>query len=311
MWQRTPTMIGCLALVAAAATPAAGATVEREFNESFDVAPGMTLRLVHGDGDVEIRPWNEDRLEVHVRYHVVSRGFGGPGDFEVDFDRSGDVVSVEGKEIGGSVFLGGRRTHEYLYRIQGPPYLLLELRGDDGDVEISDWAAAIDLRSDDGDVLIEGLDGDLVAQVDDGDLELFDCAVGTADLRLEDGDVTLRRGSGAWRFVLDDGDLDLRDLSATRLEARAEDGDITIELAPAPSFSGILRTDDGDVSLGLYSGFSARFSIEVDDGSMALQAPDITVGSKSERRTSGTIGGGAGVLEIQTSDGDVTLRAGD
>lgn len=302
------TLKTALLLSLVTATVAGAETVERDFDESFDVTSGTTLRLIHGDGDVDIRPWNEDRLRVSVRYHVVSKGFGGSKDFEVDFDHSGDSITVEGREIGSNFFFGGSRTYEYRYTIQAPSYLILDLVGDDGDIEITDWEASIDLRSEDGDVTIDGLDGDLDVRLDDGDIELFDCAVGKATLQLEDGDVTLRRGSGEWHFSLDDGDLDLRDLAATVLEARTEDGDIRADLSPAASFEGELRSDDGDVTLGLYSGFSARFSIEVDDGSIGLRADDITVETKGKHETSGVIGGGAGELQIRTSDGDVTLR---
>lgn len=299
----------CFAVItlATAATAAAG-TIDREFNESFDVEPGVTLQLIHGDGDLDIQSWGEDRLEIRARYHMVSRGWGGPRDFEVDFDRQDDTITVEGREIGSNFFMGGSRSYKHEYTIKAPPYLVLELRGDDGDIEIRDWEADIDLRSDDGDVRIEGLDGNLQLQLDDGDLELFDCSVGTATLRLEDGDVTLRGGSGEWRFTLDDGDLDLRDLAATVLEVRAEDGDIEAELAAAATFEADIRTDDGDVDLGLPPGLSARFSINVDDGGISLRAPDITVESKGEHHTNGVIGDGAGELRIRTNDGDVTLR---
>jgi len=304
-----PRNLASVALVALATSVAAHAgTVDREFNESFDVSPGVNLQLIHGDGDVDIQPWTEDRLEITVRYHLVSRGLGGARDFEVAFDRSGDTITVEGREIGSNFFVGGSRQYEYVYTIQAPPYLLLDLRGDDGDVEISDWEADIDLHSEDGDILIEGLRGNLDLELDDGDIDLFDCEVGEAKLRLQDGDVTLRGGSGAWHFTLDDGDLDLKDLAASVLEARAEDGDITVALAPAPSFQADLRSDDGDIDLTLFPGLSARFSIDVDDGDISLRAPDITIESKTRRNTSGSIGGGAGDLRIRTEDGDVTLH---
>ena len=215
MLKRAMSYFALLSLVAV--TAARAETVDRDFNESFEVRPGVILALIHGDGDVDIEPWNQDRVEITVRYHVESRGVGGKRDFEVDFDRAGDTITVEGREIGSNFFLGGSRTFEYLYTIQAPSYLLLELRGDDGDVTIIDWEADIDLRSADGDIRIDGLTGDLDLLLDDGDVELFDCSVGTATLQLQDGDVVLRGGSGEWHFDVDDGDLDLRDLAASRL----------------------------------------------------------------------------------------------
>jgi len=302
-------LMTCLLVALAGATSVAAETVDREFNESFDVEPGVALRLVSGDGDVDIAPWNENRLEVQVRYHSVSRGWGGVKDFEVDFDRSGDTITVEGREIGSNFFVGGTRTHEYRYTIKAPPYVALRIEGDDGDVDIRHWEADIELRINDGDARIDGLDGDLLARLDDGDLELDNCAVGRATVQLEDGDVTLRGGSGDWRLTVDDGDLDLRDLAAGSLEARGQDGDIHVTLTPGPFVEADLASDDGNIDLTLFSGLSARFSIDVDDGSISLHGSELTVESKRDHRTTGRIGDGRGEIRIRTNDGDVRLRA--
>jgi len=307
MLTRTLTLAAAAALTVTATLNAA--TVDREFSKYFDVTPGMTLKLIHGDGFVDIRSWDENRLAVTVRYHMESRGLGGgKRDFSADFERRGDTVVVEGHEVGVNFFVGSMRTLEYVYTVQAPSYLRLELLGDDGDVEIRGWQADIDLRLEDGDVRIDGLKGNLTATLDDGDLELLDCAVGEASVRLEDGDVKLRGGSGSWHFTVDDGDLDLRDLAASALEVSAADGDIEVALAPSATVEVDIRTDDGDIDIGLFAGLSARLSIDVDDGSIGLHAADLVVESKTEHHITGTIGDGRGEIRLRTNDGDVTLR---
>lgn len=296
-----------------AAPIARAATVDREFQQSFDVVPGATLKLMHDDGDVEIRPWDQSRIDVHVRYHVVSRGIGtGPRDFEVDFDQNGDVVTVEGREIGDrTVMFGSIRTHEYRYTVRAPHWVRLVLAGDDGDVSIRDWNAAITVRGEDGDVEIDGLRGDLDVELDNGDLTLSSCQTPSASIRLEDGDLVLRGGSGDWSIVVDDGDLELLDLAATALEVRSEDGDVDVRLEPAGTLAADIRTQDGDVDLMLEPGVSATFSIDVDDGSIRLRASDLVSDDADSDHARGRIGDGTGgALRIRTQDGDVLLRDG-
>ena len=308
MFEKT-TMTLCLCVLVAPALTGASA-VNRTFTESFDVGPGTKLKLIHGDGDVDIEPSTDDRIDISVRYHLESRGIGVARDFEVDFDRSGDTITVEGREIGDGVFFGGMRTYEYRYTVQAPPYVTLELVGDDGDVAISDWEADVTLRGEDGDVSIDGLRGDLDARLDDGDVDLYDCETGSAQLELADGDVTLRGGSGAWNITVDDGDLELNDLAASQVVIRSEDGDVDLGLLPASALDVDIRTDDGDVVLEVPTGASAHFTFRVDDGSISLRAADAVVESKSEHQTTGVLGAGEGEIRIETEDGDIVLRGG-
>ncbi|MCZ6507064.1 MAG: DUF4097 family beta strand repeat-containing protein [Acidobacteria bacterium] len=297
--------------VAAGAMVCGAATVDRSFNESFPVAPGVRLELIHGDGDVDIEAWDNDRIDISVRYRVVSRGWGGVRDFEVDFDRAGDLITVEGREISSGFSVNFGQTHEYRYTVKAPPYVALELRGDDGDVEVRDWESDIDLRSDDGDVTIDGLRGNLRLALDDGDVDLYDCDVDSATLRLEDGDVTLHGGSGDWVLTVDDGDLELLDLAAGTVKVRAEDGDVVLGLLPSGRLDIDIRTDDGDVVLAVPSEISASFTFLVDDGTISLRADGVRVESKRAHRTTGVLGTGSGEIRVQTEDGDIALRNND
>lgn len=298
---------GLCALAGAAAT--AGATIDRTYQESYDVAPGAVLEVHHGDGDVDVRPWAEDRVDVVVRYHARTYGVGGPRDFEVDFETRGDVIRVVGREIGSSVTFGGMRTYEHSYTVQAPPWVALRLRGDDGNAVVRGWEAVVDIEGNDGDARLDGLRGDLELRLDDGDAELSDCVVGRAVVRLEDGDLRVERGAGDWSVALDDGDVDIRDLAASRLHVEAQDGDLDIALATVDLYDVVLRTDDGNVILGFPAGAAPGFSITVDDGTVRLDLEGATVESRDEHVTRGRLGpGGGGSVRIVTQDGDVTLR---
>ncbi len=235
-------------LVLAGAVVAGAETVDREYDESFAVSPGDTLRLLHGDGDVEIKPSTNDRMDVHVRYLMKSRGLGGPRDFEVDFRSRGETSSRsrDGRSAPTSSSVG-RSTRSTATSSRLRRTCCSSFAATMATSAVNDWTADITLESSDGDVEIDGLTGDLSIDLDDGDVELYECAVGSATLRLQDGDVTLRGGAGSWRFEVDDGDLDLRDLAAEAVSISAEDGDVELSLLPAAGPEIDIRTDDGDV----------------------------------------------------------------
>ena len=72
--------------------------INREFHEAFDVEPGMTLKLKHGDGDVTITPWDQDSLDVQVRYHAKTNtvaGWSSKVDLDVTFT---NLLQLPGQE---------------------------------------------------------------------------------------------------------------------------------------------------------------------------------------------------------------------
>ncbi|RMH19332.1 MAG: hypothetical protein D6696_10880 [Acidobacteria bacterium] len=324
-----------LLLASIAALPAMAKEVERDYNQRFDVSPGARLHLVHGDGDVAIIPWDEPAIEVEVRYRATARriGVGSDLDFGVDFRQRGNTVRVEGKERGMSgVGIFHVDRHEYLYRVRAPHWVSLELRGDDGDVVIDGWRAAIDvelddgnlrlrdvalprdaageiaLRVEDGGVEIDGLDGELRFEGDDGELTILDCKLRRSRIEISDGDVMIDRCEGDLTVVCDDGEVRLANLGSGRLEVETEDGDVIAELlAGAPDVA--IETDDGDVDLELAAGVSARFEVRMDDGRVELELPGARGVERREHRLSGTLGDGAGTIAVTTADGRVRLRS--
>ncbi len=190
-----------LALLAA---PASAREINEEFSRTFEVSPGARLRLEHGDGDVEIRPWERPQIEVHVLYRadITVLGLGrDDADFEVEFDQSGSTVTVIGRETGRSGFTIGFRSsrqYDYLYTISAPPWIDLEFTGDDGDVSVVDWAGEVDIRLDDGDVNLDGLDSPRVAiEIEDGDVSA-ERLTGELFVRADDGNVYLSDSDLSW-----------------------------------------------------------------------------------------------------------------
>ena len=324
------TLSGFFLLVASSVpAPAASRSIDKHFHQRFAVAAGARLALDHGDGDVEIVPWTENAIEVDVVYkaEITRLGPGHDTDFSVTFDQKGDTVRVEGHEPGG-VVIGMLRIHatQYRYRIQAPPWVVLSLDGDDGDVALHGWRAGMSLtlddgaleledvrgqatiRTEDGDVRISRFTGRLSIEADDGDVTIRQAECPSLRVEVEDSQVLIDQGRGRFTVESDDGDVDLRRIRAGRIEVTTADGDVRLELAAADGVLDVeAETDDGDIDVTLAAGIGLRFNVRMDDGRVDVDLPGAEV-DRRDHRVVGRVGDAAGDLRITTADGDVTIR---
>jgi hypothetical protein len=319
----------CLIFVAVGAS---AERIERNYHETFDVKSGDKLHLDFGDGDVVIEPWDENKLDVVVRYDAEQKtiGVGRNESFEVDFRQSGSTVHVIGRE-GGTAGIGffHHRVHEHVYEVRAPAHLILDLEGEDGDVEIEGWEGEISIRAEDGDVELTGIEspstdlqiedgdvsidrlsGQLKFSGEDGDLRVSDCSLADGRIRLEDGDATFSRCEGSARFDLDDGNLALERFRPDGIQVRTEDGDVELDFLASSAMDVEVRTGDGDVFVDLASDSSASFRVDTGDGGIRIDMPSAVDVSKRSSKASGQLGSGDGRLQIETDDGTVVLREG-
>lgn len=331
-------MNGMIALLAATmfmavvSGPASAVSIDRDFHESFDVRDGFRLSLHSGDGNVTIEPWNSDVIDVTVLYRadVTRVGLGGPPDFNVEFKTGVDFVRVIGNLTpqGPAVFQS-MRIHEYTYTIKAPPYVILEIDGDDGDVEISGWRADIECSMDDGDLTLTdvvnsrtrasledgdmsalNLSGELQISSDDGDVRLSSCELTDARISLEDGDITVDDCEGDFAIMVDDGNVSLGLRASRSIRVRAADGDVDIAIDGGNVDEVDVVTDDGDVMISMPAGSSYEFLVTADDGRIKVDVPERDEYEKDEHSATGQIRGGEGTVRVRTNDGNVRLREG-
>lgn len=325
--------VSCL-LVAAVCSPAPAREIDKDFHETFEVSEGVVLRLDYGDGDVTITPWDQDAIDVAVRYHadVKAIGFGATPDFDVEFRQTDDRVTVRGVEgsSSGVYLFHSMSEYEYTYTIKAPSYVILDLRGDDGDLELSGWRADIECRVDDGDVqftevsngsteiLVEDGDvrlsehsGDLVVRGDDGDITVTHSTLSLSLFALEDGDVRISDSEGDFDIALDDGDITLSRVTASVVDVRGEDGSVDLDITSDGDIHVNVATDDGDVTIRLTGGLSFEYLVTMDDGRVDINLDGATETESSDHRMSGKVGTGGGLVRVSTADGSVELSGAD
>ncbi len=325
--------VSCLSVVAVCSV-ASAREIDKDFHKTFDVSEGVVLRLDYDDGDVTITPWDQDVIDVVVRYHadVKAIGFGSHPDFDVEFRQTDDRVTVRGIEgsSSGVYFFRSMREYEYTYTIKAPSYVILDLTGDDGDLELSGWRADIECRVDDGDVqftdVVNGnteiwiedgdvrlaqLSGDLVVRGDDGDVTVTNSTLSHALFALEDGDIRISDSKGNFDAALDDGDVTLSRVTASIVDVRGEDGSVDLDVTSDDDVHINVATDDGDVTIRLAGGLSFQYLVTMDDGRVDIDLDGNIETDSSEHRISGEVGTGGGLVRVSTADGDIQLTTAD
>lgn len=324
------TVLLVAAVTATAASPPARCTeIKKNYHRSFLVDRGCTLRLRHGDGDVTVRKWDRDVIDIEVHYLAEYRSFGsGERDFSVEFAQEDRIVEVEGREKSAATFgFLIFDVKEYVYKIKAPDYVILDITGDDGCVDIEGWTGDIEIDIDDGDILltgnrsvdtrirsgdggidVENHDGNLDIEIDDGPISILRSRTPRCIISGQDGEVGVRDSEGEFEIETDDGNIDLYLVKSGRIDILAVDGDVDIELRDTGAIDMDVRTDDGHVTIRIPEGLGALFTIDSDGGVIRTDLPSAVNVQKGENWLSGKLPGSRGNIRIRTEDGAVTLK---
>jgi len=275
--------------------PAAAESIDKTFHEVFDVEPGAILNLRTGDGDVVVESWDEPTVEVNVKYHYERHGLHWGrdlNDFNVLFRQDDHRIYVDEDrgDSGTAVSLGTVKRHEYVYEIKAPAWVELNIEGDDGDIQVTDWDARVEIVCDDGDV------------------ELVDSSGSHFELQMQDGDLKMRRCSADIHIEVDDGDVNLDEVASQEFALAAADGEIDLDLVGEGVVDWKIRVDDGDVRLAFAGEIDAEVLVETDDGDIHIDGVEAENSRSREGSYSGRLGTGEGRLRLSTEDGDVSLR---
>lgn len=303
--------------------------IKKDYHESYEVKEGNILYLSHGDGDVTISSWDKDIVDIEVYFNANVFGVGNDEyDFDIQFKQHGKEIEVTEKFRSNHRFgIRGITINRYEYQIKAPKYLILNLDGDDGNVEIQDMTANIECHLSDGDVEINNVTADLIQldledgslkmsdikaeldiNIEDGDVRILDYSGNDCTVDLEDGQVELDRASGNFDIRSDDGDIELRHIKSDKLNASTNDGDIYIDLEESENPEMIIKADDGKIIIDFNREISTKIEIETDDGSINANISNPEYEKKKRDYYNAEINGGKGKIHIRTNDGDVVLR---
>lgn len=308
--------------------------------------PGSALTVDLVGDDVELVQWERSVIRVDAVKHAFgwseAAAERGLQQFDVQIELEGDMVRVTTRGQAG-FFLG--RAPFVTLRIAVPANTRLDVQSVNGNLSVDGVGGEGVLRTTNGAITGKDLEGRLIFKTTNGDITLEHLA-GVATLETVNGDVHLRDGRAqritassmngdltfrgvtgmvqvrtingdvtvdeAHELELDvktaSGDLDLRDVYEAQLAIETTEGEVDFQGSLSTAAEHRIKSFSGDVTLVLPRSSNLELEVSTLSGDLetdfGLPPP---VGDRREAR--GAPGGGGTMLWIETTSGDVEVRA--
>lgn len=206
-------------------------------------------------------------------------------------------------------------------KVRAPRAASVSIADCEADVSVRDIAGRVELANVEGDVALNNLTGETLVRELDGDLSAREIASikgegtwdgdvsmrGVNELEADtvDGDVSIRAMDGDLEIAQVDGDLIVSGIRGA-VEALEVEGDAVISI---DAIAVVQLRADGDVVLNLPADANAELRLDAPRGELAVRA-EIKSAERDENHLRGTLGSGGPKVQVESTRGDVILRAG-
>ncbi len=269
---------------------AQGQDSEYNLDETYQIDQDGTVYLKSNDAEVTIR--GSERSDVHlVVYHNVDVDgweLKSGEEFKMDVENRNGDLHIKEADRDGSRLLFGNVQKEYRIRVEVPRSVALNIQGDDDDYEISDIGSALRLDADDAEVELNGATGE------------------SFEFDMDDGSIRMDQGQGELKLNMDDGELNVRKADFSEIDTDVDDAELEITTSLANDGYYLFDMDDGDLEMNIAGG-GGEFDINHDDNNVNIDS-NFEVVSEDEERSVYRLPGGNAKIEIDTDDGDISLR---
>ncbi|HUX88259.1 MAG TPA: DUF4097 family beta strand repeat-containing protein, partial [Chloroflexota bacterium] len=179
--------------------------------------------------------------------------------------------------------LGTRPRIDFVVDV--PATALLDVNASSGSIDVRGTSGAVQVNASSGNVYLGQLSGPVSVQASSGDLVLEEVT----------GDLQARTSSGS---IGGTGLTHMRAVSSSS-------GSVSL----SGTFTDVasIQTSSGDVTVRFSPNSSVRVNATTSSGNLQARGLDLTGPSQDQHVFSGTVGAGAGSLQIVTSSGSVTL----
>ncbi len=147
---------------------------------------------------------------------------------------------------------------------------------------------SLSLDSSNGEITVSGTKSDLDCNTSNGSLTIRDT----------NGDATLRTSNGA---------INIED-HAGNIDAKTSNGKIDADITIPDDGKCIMKTSNGSIDLSIPPDTSAEISANTSSGRIEIKDLEIVLYNAKKTEIEGKIGSGKGVIDLETSNGSITLK---
>jgi DUF4097 and DUF4098 domain-containing protein YvlB len=275
-----------------------------DFSYSFPLKEGGRIDLDNFNGSVEITGWDRETVDITGQKYASTEDL--LQAIKIDIVPSPDSVRIRTVR---PVERRGNMGARYILRV--PRRVVLDrIMSSNGGIRVNGIEGDARLRSSNGSINISDLRGALEANTSNAGIEIRQLE-GSANLRTSNGSIRVDRVRGAFEAVTSNAGIEARltEIDPARpIRVETSNGNINVTLEQMRGHELRATSSNGSITIRLPESTAAAVRARTSNSSITSDF-DVLVkgGLKSKTRLEGTIGDGAGLLDIGTSNGSIRL----
>jgi len=259
-----------------------GTRVESPFHYSYDVKPGGRLEVETFNGAVEIRSWDQNKVDVSGAKYANSAALRD----QIKIDSHATPDGVEVRVIRPSEHHGGNMGARFVIRVP-LNFVLDRITSSNGQIKVEDLEGGVRVHTSNGGIHLSRIKGNVDATTNNGAIELNDLT-GRAVLTTSNGHIQADHLTGP-------------------VEATSSNGSINIAFEAPPKSDIHAETSNSSIEVSMPESSAVRVRASTSNSSITSDFQVDQSGTVSKTHLEGTIHGGGPMLDLETSNGSIRL----
>ena len=257
-----------------------GAKVEAPFHYSYDVKPGAHLELETFNGSVEIRSWDQNKIDISGTKFASSAAL--RDEIRIDTHSTPDSVTI--RVVRPSEHRGNMGAK---FEVRVPRSVSLDrLVSSNGAVKVENVQGPVHVHTSNGGVTFSQVQGPVDAETNNGGIDLSD-VTGSAKLETSNGHIHADHVTGP-------------------VEATSSNGDIHLAFVTAPKSDIHASTSNSSIEVSMPSSSPVRVRADTSNGSITSDF-EVASGSSTKTHLEGAVNGGGPLIDLSTSNGSIKV----
>jgi Putative adhesin len=298
--------------IAACAISTASAKVERVVDKTFQVQPGVHLKVGSMVGEIRVESSADNVVRVIAKEHIRASSDADADlllqklDLVIESTGSG-IVATAKYEDDHSFHFGDWPPVVVDFVVTVPQTASVDLGTSGGDISIGDIAGPVKARTSGGAVRMGKIASDIDASTSGGDVAL-DSGGGKVYLSTSGGDIKVGRVLGTADLRTSGGTIRIDGVSG-QLYADTSGGNVRATFDGPLKGDCTLATSGGEVKATVDRNIGFHLSASTSGGDVSADGLTITIehGGVGKSSLSGDVNGGGPLLKLRSSGGDITV----
>ncbi len=297
--------------VIAAFTASASAKIERVVEKTFQVQPGVHLKVSTSGGDVHITSSSGSAVTVVAKEHIRA---GSEAEADETLKKLDLTIAQDGNEVVASASYGSGGFHfgswppvQVDFLITVPASASAELKTSGGDVVVGDLEGAVRAHTSGGDMKLGSIGGEVDASTSGGNVSLVE-GRGAVKLTTSGGNVSVDHAVGPSVLKTSGGDIKIDSVENT-LTAETSGGDVKAGFRGPLKGDCELSTSGGEVRATVARDAGFHLDAATSGGEVNASGLTITIdrGGAGKSTLAGLVNGGGPLLKLRSSGGNIDV----